>query len=105
MAVSTHAQLLLVPGVLCLLCSPDSLRTSSPPARVFRAAAWTLLAWPWMASFGLVLVAVWLPLESVRRFWEVPLDTSPLLPLGITLAVGALFGLNRDRLIQAHPRD
>jgi hypothetical protein len=103
--LAPHAQLLLVPGVLCLLCGPDSLRTSNLPAHIFRAAAWTLLAWPWVASFGLVLAAVWLPLELVRRFWEVPLYTSPLLPLGITLAVGALLGSNGDRLTQAHSRD
>jgi hypothetical protein len=101
-SLAPHAQLLLLPGFLGLLSGGLWAKW----VRLLGVAAWMLLAWPWVASFGLLLAAVWLPLETVRRFWEVPLYTSPLLPLGITLAVGALLESNRSRRAeQVHPRD
>ncbi len=84
--LAPHAQLLMLPGFLALLL------VSAPAtklARLLGAAAWLLLGWPWAASCGLLLAAIWIPLETLRRFWEVPLYTSPLLPLGLTLAVAA----------------
>ena len=98
-SLAPHAQMLLFPGFLALLSASRSAKRD----RLSGMAAWMLLAWPWVASFGLLLAAVWLPLEAVRRFWEVPLYTSPLLPLGITLAVGALLGSNGGRHTEQVP--
>ena len=88
--LAPHAQLLLIPGVLCLLPAVNVLWASSSFARLLRAAAWMLLAWPWIAAFGLLLAAVRLPATTLQRFWQVPLYTSPLLPLAVWLALGFL---------------
>jgi hypothetical protein len=98
-SLAPHAQLLLLPGFLGLLSAGSATKW----VRLLGTAAWMLLAWPWVASFGLPLAAAWIPLETLRRFWEVPLYTSPLLPLGITLALGTWLGLNGGRSEQAQP--
>jgi len=88
--LAPHTQLLLLPGFLCLLPSPPSLRASTPFARRLRVAAWILLAWHWIAAFGLLLAALRFPAAKLLRFWEAPLYTSPLLPLAVLLALGGL---------------
>jgi hypothetical protein len=92
-SLAPHAQLLLLPGFLGLLSASRAAKW----ARLLASAAWMLLAWPWLAGFGLLVAAVWVPLDSLRRFWAVPLYTSPLLPLGITLALAASLGWNGAR--------
>ena len=84
--LAPHAQLLLIPGFLCLLPGFQSHWLSSSFARTLRAAAWMLLAWPWVAAFGLLVAAFWVRGGKLNRFWEVPLYTSPLLPLAVLLA-------------------
>jgi len=85
--LAPHAQLLLIPGFLCLLPQFRSHWISSSFARTLQAAAWMLLAWPWAAAFGLLMAAFWVRGGKLNRFWEVPLYTSPLLPLAVLLAL------------------
>jgi hypothetical protein len=84
--LAPHAQLLLLPGVLCLLRSRSNLR-SFRLGRLTIAATWGLLAWPWIASFGMLLAGIWLPAPILRRFWQVPLFTSPVLPFAVMFAL------------------
>lgn len=86
--LAPHAQLLLLPGFLCLLRDRFLLRSSGPLARTFLAAAWALLAWPWIAALGMLLAAVQFSTPALLRFWEVPLYTSPLLPFAVATALG-----------------
>jgi len=88
--LAPHAQLLLLPGFLCLFCDRTLLSSSSAFSRMVLAAAWALLAWPWLASFSLSLAALRVPVSRLLRFWEIPLYTSPLLPLAVCLALGCL---------------
>ena len=88
--LAPHAQLLLLPGFLCLLSIPTSLRASNSFARRLRIAVWVLLMWPWIAAFALLLSEIVVPASTLLRFWEVPLYTSPLLPLAVSLALGCL---------------
>jgi len=88
--LAPHAQLLLLPGFLCLLRDRSLLRSSGPLSRIFLAAVWALLAWPWIAALGLLLAALRFPPPALLRFWEVPLYTSPLLPFAVSLALGCL---------------
>jgi Glycosyltransferase family 87 len=81
--LAPHAQLLLFPGVLCLLRHRTRLRVSGRLPRFLWVAAWTLLAWPWTAAAGLVLATLWAPVNSLLRWWQVPLYTTPLMPLGL----------------------
>jgi hypothetical protein len=85
-----HAQLLLVPGFLCLLRYHGILWKSRPFARLLLLAVWLLLAWPWIAATGLTLAAIRLPASALHRWWELPLCTSPLLPLAVVVAIGYL---------------
>ena len=89
--LAPHAQLLLLPGVLCLLRNRAPL-SSFAPGRLGLAAIWALLAWPWIAASGLLLASVWLPTPILLRYWDVPLYTSPVLPLAVMFA---LIGLER----------
>jgi hypothetical protein len=88
--LAPHAQFLLLPGFLCLQPAVNGRWASTSFARVLRAAAWILTAWPWAAACGLCLAAIWLPVATLHRFWEVPLYTSPLLPMAVSLALAFL---------------
>lgn len=88
--LAPHAQLLLLPGFLCLLPAVTAPSTSTSFARTLRAAAWMLLAWPWLGAFGLLLAAFCLPADTLHGFWQIPLYTSPLLPLAVSLALSFL---------------
>ena len=88
--LAPHAQLLLLPGFLSLLRGKALLLRSDSVARVVPVAAWALLAWPWVAAFGLLAASLRHPPGKLLAFWEVPLYTSPLLPLAVLLALGCL---------------
>jgi len=88
--LAPHAHLLLLPGFLCLLRGRASLSSSGPISRLVWAATWGVLGWPWIASFGLLLAAIRLPESALLRYWQIPLYTSPLLPVVVSLALGCL---------------
>ncbi len=81
--LAPHAQLLLLPGFLTLL-SPSPLGRL---AHSLRFAAWSVLAFPWVAASALPISSLWLPVNSLLRFWEFPLATSPILPVVLFLAL------------------
>jgi hypothetical protein len=90
--LAPHVQLLLLPGFLCLLPAVNARWVSTSFGRVIRSAAWVLTAWPWIAALVLFATAGWLPVAGLHRFWEVPLYTSPLIPMAVALALGFLVG-------------
>ena len=100
--LAPHAQLLLLPGLLCLLPGVYNL---SGFARILRAAAWMLLAWPWMAAFGLLVAAAWMPLIRLQRVWQLPLYTSPVLPLAVAVGLGFLVHAGSGQLNPNSPGD
>jgi hypothetical protein len=85
-----HAQLLLLPAVLLLLRCGSRIWQSNKIARLLLTAVWVLLGWGWVAAFGMMLTTIWLPANSLLRFWLLPLYTSPLLPFAILLILGYL---------------
>ncbi|HXM22931.1 MAG TPA: glycosyltransferase family 87 protein [Terriglobales bacterium] len=87
-----HAQLLLLPGFLFLVRHGRGIWRSGKIARLFLTAAWVLLGWAWVAAFGMLVTAIWLPAGTLLRFWALPLYTSPLLPFGILIVLGFLLG-------------
>lgn len=87
--LAPHAQLLLLPGLFYLL-RRGAWSSSGALAALAAAATWALMAWPWLATFGLVLLAVRVPIHTLLRFWDIPLYTSPLLPLAVAFALGSL---------------
>jgi len=88
--LAPHAQLLLLPGFLCLYRYRDALRRSHRFGRLSLLAAWLLLAWPWVAVTALTSAAVVFPVRALLRWWELPLYTSPLLPFAVLLALACL---------------
>jgi hypothetical protein len=80
-----HAQVLLLPGLLCLLRYRIFLSTRL--ARLALTAVWILLAWPWIASCSLAIAAMLLPVTALSRYWLLPLDTTPVFPLAVTAAL------------------
>src|SRR5579872_2559753 len=95
--LAPHAQLLLLPAFLCLAFQPVSTGSPSSFIRLTRGAVWTLLAWPWIAAFGLLLAAFARPAVSLLPFWQFPLYTSPLLPPAVALALAGVLVGSRDR--------
>jgi glycosyl transferase family 87 len=87
-----HAQLLVLPGSLFLLRHHGRIWRSGKVARLLLTAAWVLLGWAWVAAFGMMLAAIWLPAGTLMRLWTLPLYTSPLLPFGILVVLGFLLG-------------
>jgi len=91
--LAPHAQLLLLPGVLYLWKNWKDFRKLPRIARLLSIATAALLAWPWLGAFGLMsLAAVGYPTGRLLRYWEVPLATSPVLPLAMLLCLGATVG-------------
>ncbi len=88
--LAPHAQLLLLPGFLYMLHSRNCLSSSGRLARMAVAAAWALLAWPWIAALALMTASLRAPVPTLLRFWQLPLYTSPLLPLAVSLALVCL---------------
>lgn len=88
--LAPHAQLLLLPAFLSLLQNHSSLLKSNSKVRLVLVATWTLLAWPWIAAFALLAGALHYPAVKLQAFWEIPLYTSPVLPLAVLLAAGCL---------------
>jgi hypothetical protein len=85
-----HAQLLLLPSFLFLLREGSRIWRSGKIARLLLTAAWLLLGWAWAASFGMMVAGIWLPAVTLRRLWDLPLYTSPLIPFGIFVILGFL---------------
>jgi hypothetical protein len=85
-----HAQLLLLPGFLFLLRNGGRIWRAGKMARLLLTGAWVLLGWAWVAALGMMLAAIWLPAVTVRRWWELPLYPSPLIPFGIFIIFGFL---------------
>ncbi len=95
--LAPHAQLLLLPGFFCLLRCTPSPTVRRPWLRIFcETAVWTLLAWQWIAAVGLTLAGLHYPAAVLHRFWEVPLYTSPLVPVAVFLLLGSLVSSSRE---------
>lgn len=98
--LAPHAQLLLLPGFLCVLREQKSIFKGW--TKLLLAGAWTLLAWPWIAAFGLLLASAAVPVATLIQFWALPLDSSPLLPAAVALALGCLLASVRRAAHQGH---
>jgi hypothetical protein len=88
--LAPHAQLLLLPGFLCLLHHQAFPQTSSSWIRIFRGAVWILFAWPWVSAFILLLAGLRYPTTALVCSWEVPLYSSAVLPVAVFLVLAIL---------------
>jgi len=90
--LAPHAQLLLLPAFLCLAQHAKTLLKASRISRLLLLGTALLLAWPWLATIGLLIAWILSFSLHLQRFWQVPLYTSPILPLAAmsTLATSLL---------------
>jgi hypothetical protein len=95
-----YNQVLLLPAVFLLLAAWTEPWRHSRIARVLSFAALATVFWPWLASFGLMLAAIFLPSPRLQKAWAVPLYTS----LGIPLAVVSLVILRAWELMRRPTR-
>jgi hypothetical protein len=88
--LAPHTQILLLPGTLCLLRYGPAASSSNRFGRPATLAVWLLLGWPWAAVTVMTASAIWVPLSALSQCWQVPLFTSPILPLALLVALGFL---------------
>jgi hypothetical protein len=86
--LAPHTQLLLLPGFLLLVRYRGPIWQSGRTGRLLLMTAWMMPAWAYLAALAVTLAAIWVPEANLLRFWMLPLDTSPLLPFGVSLALG-----------------
>ncbi len=90
-----YNQVLLLPAVFLIANSWRDLWSEGGLTRLACGVGLLVVAWPWLASCGLMLASRFVPESSVQKAWAVPLYTS----LGIPLVVLGLLSLcARDRL-------
>jgi len=75
-------QVVLLPALYWLLKNFPRIWVAGRATRLAYVALWSLLGWPWLAAFALILVSLFLPF--IRKFWIVPVSTLLLVPLTAT---------------------
>jgi Glycosyltransferase family 87 len=82
---SPYNQVLLLPAVLMLARDWPAVWRKTLAARVLLLIGTALLAWPWIAGIGLVVISFLLPPASVQENWAVPFWTVLLVPVTVTV--------------------
>jgi hypothetical protein len=78
-----YNQVLLLPAVFLLLAAWNQRWRQTRIARLLSFIAAATLFWPWLASFVLMLAAIFLPSPSLHQTWAIPLYTSLAIPLAV----------------------
>lgn len=88
--LAPHAQLLLLPGCVCLYRYHRILWNSAPIARLSVVALCLLPAWAWLAAVVFAVVSIASSVNALLHWWDAPLYTSPVLPLAVLFALCCL---------------
>jgi hypothetical protein len=80
-----YNQLLLLPAVLILVRDRHTFEFPTLVLRLTMALLIAVIAWPWIASFALLLAAIVNPAANLQKFWAVPLYTSLATPFAVLL--------------------
>lgn len=95
--LAPHGQVLLIPGIFVLLRFRQAIWQGGRICRYAVTATMLLLSWQWVAALAVSFTAITFGLGVARRFWLVPLSTSPILPL----AVAATLTITGHRVLGA----
>lgn len=79
--VAPYNQVLMLPAVLVVAQHWVPLKSLPLISRTLVAVGVFMLVWPWLASCGLMLLSLFLPLDLILRVWTAPLYTSLSMPL------------------------
>jgi hypothetical protein len=90
---AAYNQLLLLPGVFCILRSRDYLRRRNWLRHAVLLLFFGAAGWPWLTAALLSVARSLAPHVVLDVFWPLPLYTTLMLPLA---AAGLLFSLWRD---------
>jgi hypothetical protein len=92
-----HYQLLLLPGTLLLVHRWDQLSKSNLAIRVLLGLAAISLIWPWVSAAALTAASFFTP--AAQHFWQLPLWTTPAIPVTIASCLAAI-GIARIEYIE-----
>ena len=82
-----YNQLLLLPGALLIVQTWNNFAGSAGAGfRILRAIAAACVVWPWISATTLALASVFMAIAG--QFWQVPLWTSPFLPIPLAACLG-----------------
>jgi hypothetical protein len=76
-----YNQVLLAPAILALVKSAWDKDAVLPAIQRARLVGAFLVAWPWIATFALSLIFVWLTPGWLERIWPAPLYSSLFIPV------------------------
>jgi hypothetical protein len=86
-----YNQVLLLPPVLLVASYWPVLWARSVSSRVALAVTALILAWSWLAGFGITIASLFVPPARLQRAWEVPLYSITLIPLMMLVLVAFTF--------------
>jgi hypothetical protein len=87
--VAPYNQILLLPGVIFLARNWNTLWRRSLLTKTACVVGLFTVFWPWIATVGLAVAALFWPLQTLQSKWAMPLFTS----LGIPVVVLGLLAL------------
>ena len=88
-------QVALWPAIFFLFKEFPLIWGNGRASRLAYVGAFSLIGWPWLGAWLLVLASLAMPIERLRRFWLVPLSALVLVPLSLLV----LFSINLPAMI------
>jgi hypothetical protein len=89
-----YNQVLLLPAAMVLARYFEEMWNGKLTCALLILAGLSL-AWPWVASFGLMLSSAMLPRAAVQGEWNLPLYTSLIIPITVFAAIAAELWRNK----------
>jgi hypothetical protein len=78
-------QVMLAPAIFLTLKNARRTWEAGRVARLTYVGTLSLIGWPWLGAVACLIASFAIPLDTIRRFWIVPVSTLPLVPLGLLL--------------------
>jgi hypothetical protein len=95
-----YNQVLLLQALLMIVREGRYLWDKSLMSRTAYCVTIGAIAWPWIASWGLMIGALWLSPERLERGWAIPLYTTLVIPVVLLVQLGSLV----EAAWQSHPK-
>jgi hypothetical protein len=90
-------QVALWPAIFLLLKEFPMIWDNGRASRLAYVGAFSLIGWPWLGAWLIVLGSLAIPMERLRQFWLVPLSTLVLIPLALLV----LLSINLPAMIRS----
>jgi len=90
-------QVALWPAIFFLLKEFRTIWDNGRASRLAYVGAFSLIGWPWLAAWIVVLAGLAIPMERLKQFWLVPLSTLVLVPFSLLI----LFSISLPAMIRS----